>query len=190
MRRRLFLLTGLPMWGRGPGTGSLAGWRAEGRARWSVEGGELVGRQGPNGEEGDLFSEAQYGDCELRCEWRMRYPGNSGVWFRVAGPRTGYQADFLDQASHPGVLAGSLYCMGKAFIAENRDASTVNREGWNRLVIRAAGDHIVIRQNGKTVVDIRDGTFRGPGSIGIQIHKGKTFEGMEVRLRKLRIRAL
>jgi hypothetical protein len=120
----------------------------------------------------------------------MRYPGNSGVWFRVAGPRTGYQADFLDQASHPGVLAGSLYCMGKAFIAENRDPATVNREGWNRLVIRAAGDHIVIRQNGKTVVDIRDGTFRGPGSIGIQIHKGKTFEGMEVRLRKLRIRAL
>jgi hypothetical protein len=39
-------------------------------------------------------------------------------------------------------------------------------------------------------VDIRDGTFRGPGSIGIQIHKGKAFEGMEVRLRKLRIRAL
>jgi hypothetical protein len=106
------------------------------------------------------------------------------------GPRTGYQADFLDQASHPGVLAGSLYCMGKAFIGENRDASTVKREGWNRLRIRAEGDAISIWQNGKTVVSVRDRTYLGPGSVGIQIHKGAAFTGMEVRLRAMRIRVL
>jgi hypothetical protein len=169
---------------------SLKGWRAEGNAAWSVANGELIGRQGPGGAAGDLFSEAQWADFELETEWTMRFPGNSGVWFRVAGPRTGYQADILDQSSHPGVLSGSLYCMGKAFIAENRDASSVNKDGWNKLNIRAAGDQFVIVQNGKKVVDVRDGTFPGAGSVGFQIHAGKPFEGMEARFRNIRLRPL
>lgn len=169
---------------------SLKGWRVEGKADWKVENGVLIGRQGPGGAAGDLFSEGEWADFELEAEWMMRFPGNSGIWFRVAGPKTGYQADFLDQPSHPGVLSGSLYCMGKAFIAENRDPSTVNRDGWNKLRIRAVGDHIVIEQNGKKVVDVRDSTFRGPGRVGIQVHAGKQFEGMEVKVRNMRIRPL
>jgi hypothetical protein len=169
---------------------SLDGWKAEGKADWSVRDGCLVGRQGPGGAAGDLFTSAQWANFELECEWRMKFPGNSGVWFRVSGPRTGYQADFLDQSSHPGVLSGSLYCMGKAFIAENRDATSVHKDGWNKLRIRAEGDHIVIVQNGKTVADVHDNAFPGPGSAGVQVHAGKYFEGMEVWLRKIRIRPL
>jgi hypothetical protein len=169
---------------------TLKGWRTEGNAAWSVEKGELVGRQGPGGAAGDLYSVAEWRNFELEAEWTMRFPGNSGIWFRVKGPRTGYQADFLDQSSHPGVLSGSLYCMGKAFIAENRDASTVKREGWNKIRIVARGDEFTIVQNGKEVVRVRDTAFPGPGSIGVQIHAGKQFDGMEVRIRKLRVRNL
>jgi hypothetical protein len=168
----------------------LRGWKAEGKASWSVQDGAIVGRQGPGDAAGDLFTEKQWTDFELEAEWTMRFPGNSGIWFRWSGPNTGYQADFIDQPSHPGVLSGSLYCMGKAFIAENRDPSTVNRTGWNRIRISAAGDHLTVEQNGKKVVDIRDTAFPGPGSIGIQIHQGKAFETMEVRIRNLRIRPL
>lgn len=169
---------------------TLKGWKPEGNATWLVENGELVGRQGPGGTEGDLFTEQSWKDFEFSCEWRMRFPGNSGVWFRVAGPRTGYQVDFLDQPSHPGVLSGSLYCMGKAFIAENRDRDSVHADGWNRLFLRVHGDHIIIRQNGRTVVDIHDATFPSAGRLGIQIHKGKAFDGMEVRLRSMKVREL
>jgi hypothetical protein len=199
MRRRSFLLGGLTAiaaaadgekWISLFDGKSLKGWRAEGNAAWSVSNGELVGRQGTGGSAGDLFTEKQWDNFELETEWTMRFPGNSGIWFRVAGPRTGYQADILDQSSHPGVLSGSLYCMGKAFIAENRDASSVNRDGWNKLRIRAAGDQFVIVQNAKKVIDVRDGTFPGPGSVGIQIHAGKQFEGMEVRIRNIRLRPL
>lgn len=169
---------------------SLAAWQAEGKADWKVEDGAIVGRQGPGGTEGDLFTRERWTDFELEAEWRMRWPGNSGIWFRWMGPKTGYQADFLDQPSHPGVLSGSLYCMGKAFIAENRDASSIHRDGWNRTRIVAQGDHFVIEMNGKKVVDVHDSAFAGPGSIGIQIHAGKAFDGMEVRVRNLRIRPL
>jgi hypothetical protein len=169
---------------------SYDGWHTTGNATWTAEDGCLVGRQGPNGAAGDLFSNAEWADFELECEWWMRFPGNSGIWFRVHGPRTGYQADFIDQPSHPGVLSGSLYCMGKAFIAENRDPTTVNRTGWNTLRIRAKGPDIAIYQNGKRVVAITDDRFPGPGSIGVQIHAGDAFTGMEVRLRQLRIRPI
>jgi hypothetical protein len=168
----------------------LAGWKTTGAADWKVEDGAIVGRQGAGGAAGDLFSERQFRNFELECEWRMRYPGNSGIWFRVGKPRTGYQADFLDQPSHPGVLAGSLYCMGKAFIAENRDTSTVKRQDWNTLRVRAEGDHIEIVLNGRKVVDIRDSSWPDAGSVGIQIHAGAQFDGMEVRVRKFRIREL
>jgi hypothetical protein len=192
LSRRAALLTAfaLPAAARIFDGHSLKGWRAEGHATWLVENGELVGRQGPGGAEGDLFTEKQYKNFEFHCQWRMRFPGNSGVWFRVAGPRTGYQADFLDQPSHPGVLSGSLYCMGKAFIAENRDTKSVKPNDWNSLTITVRHDHIQITQNGRKIVDIHDATFPGPGSIGIQIHKGKAFDGMEVRLRNMKVREL
>jgi hypothetical protein len=169
---------------------TLAGWKAEGKAGWSVEDGAIVGRQGPGGTAGDLFTDKRWANFELEAEWKMKWPGNSGIWFRRTGPRTGYQADFLDQQSHPGVLSGSLYCMGKAFIAENRDASSVNKDGWNRLRIQAEGDLITVEQNGKRVVQVRDATFSAAGSIGIQIHAGAAFTGMEVRVRAIRLRPL
>lgn len=168
----------------------LRGWKAEGKADWSVQDGAIVGRQGPGGAAGDLFTERRWADFELQAEWKMRFPGNSGIWFRSTGPNTGYQADILDEPGYPGIVSGSLYCMGKAFIAENRDASSVNKAGWNRIRIIAAGEHIIVEQNGKRVVDVRDSTFRGAGSVGIQVHQGKTFEGMEVRVRGLKVRPL
>jgi hypothetical protein len=168
----------------------LEGWKTEGKADWRVQDGAIVGVQGPGGLGGDLFTEKQWSDFELEAEWKMRWPANSGIWFRWTGPKTGYQADFIDEAGHPGVLSGSLYCMGKAFIAENRDPSTVNKDGWNRIRIRAKGDRFVIEQNGKKVVEVRDNTFPGAGSIGIQVHTGKAFAGMEVQVRKLRVRPL
>jgi len=170
---------------------TLNGWKTSGNATWSVEAREIVGRQGPGGAAGDLFTDRQWSDFELECEWKMRWPGNSGIWFRYRDPRSAYQADILDEPkSYPGALSGSLYCMGKAFIARNGDATSLNMNGWNRFAVRAAGDHLVIFQNGRRVVDTRDNTFPGPGRIGIQVHPGKQFEHMEVRVRKLRLRSL
>jgi hypothetical protein len=169
---------------------SLSNWQADGQAEWKLEDGAIVGRQGPAGTGGDLFTRERWTNFELESEWRMRWPGNSGIWFRWTGPKTGYQADFLEEPAYPGVLSGSLYCMGKAFIAQNRDAASLHRDGWNRMRIVARGDRFIIELNGTKVVDVHDSTFAGPGSVGIQVHTGKAFEGMEVRVRNLRIRPL
>lgn len=169
---------------------SLNGWHSDGKARWSVEDGAIVGRQGEDGGSGDLFSNAQWKDFELEVQWKMHWPGNSGIWFRYTGPQSAYQADILDEPSYPGVLSGSLYCMGKAFIAQNRDTKSVQKDGWNEMRVVVKGDHIIIESNRVKVVDIHDGTFAGKGSVGIQAHAGKDFAGMEVRVKNIRLRPL
>ena len=166
---------------------SLKGWRQEGHAAWSTENGVLIGRPGTGGTGGDLFTEKHWTNFELESEWKMRWPGNSGIWFRVNGLDTGYQADILDD---PIALSGSLYCMGKAFIAVNHDASTVNKDDWNRTRIVANGDDFLIEQNGRKVAQVKDHGFPGAGSIGIQVHTGETFHNMEIRVRTLRLKAL
>jgi hypothetical protein len=168
---------------------TLTGWKATGRADWRVSDGAIVGRQGTDGAPGDLFTEAQWKDFEVEAEWRMTFPGNSGLWFRWAGPKTGCQADFLEnEPAFPGVLSGSVYCMGQQFVGVNRDASAVNKSGWNHLHVRVAGEEITVVLNGREVVRTRTSSQPGPGSIGLQVHAGKQFEGMEVRVRNLRLR--
>jgi len=170
---------------------SRVNWKPAGNAVWSIGDGVIVGRQGTAASPGDFFTEQQWADFELQCEWKMRWPGNSGIWFRYTGPNSAYQADILDEPmAYPDALSGSLYCMGKAFIAKNSDHASIHPDGLNRLHIQAVGDHIVIVQNGKKVVDVHDSTFAGPGSIGIQVHPGKQFEDMEVRVRDLRLRPI
>ena len=136
----------------------LAGWQASGNASWSVEDGCLVGRQGADGAPGDLFTEQEYGDFDLVVTFKMRWPGNSGVWFRYQAPDKAYQADILEYAN-PVCYAGSLYCPGKMFLALNEDPAIVHREGWNTFEIRAQGDHLVVTLNDTVTADVHEGSF-------------------------------
>lgn len=166
----------------------LGGWSAKGNARFSVEDGVLVGRQGPGGAAGDLFSDAQFDDFELEATWAMTWPGNSGIWFRFADSRKAYQADILEYKK-PLCWSGSLYCMAKAFIALNEDPSIVRRHGWNTFRIRAEKDHLLILLNGRKVADVRDDSS-SRGRFGIQVHSGAPFANMAIRVADLRVKPI
>ncbi len=169
---------------------TLSGWRAEGKADWTVKDGAIIGRQGPGGAPGDLYTEGEWADFELEAEFKVHWPANSGIWFRRSATQPGYQADILDEPSYPDTFSGSLYAMGTGFLVANSDATSVKKNDWNRLRIRAVGDEIAIGMNGKTVVEARDKRFPGAGSIGIQVHQGDHFKDMEIRVRKIRVRPL
>ena len=171
-------------------TESVDAWRAEGAAEWEFDDGVIIGKQGAGGAAGDLYTKQQWADFELEGEFKMKWPGNSGIWFRRSPEQPGYQMDVLDQPNYPTTFSGSLYAMGRAFIAENSDRSTIREDDWNQFRIRAVGDQITITLNGTEVVNIRDDVFTGPGSIGIQVHKGEHHSGMEFRLRNARIRGV
>lgn len=166
----------------------LDGWKAEGKAAWTVKDKCLIGRQGPGNAPGDLFTEKEYGDFELKVTYKIVWPANSGVWFRYQTPAKSYQADILEY-KNPVCYSGSLYCPGKMFLSMNEDPKIVKREDWNTMVIRAEGDHLVITLNGVVVGDVHEDSF-ARGRIGFQIHPGDQFKDMEIAVRKIAIRPL
>jgi hypothetical protein len=164
----------------------LTGWEALGAARWEVVDGQLVGTQGPNREPGDLMTVETYDDFDLVVSYKGVWPLNSGVWYRYQSDKQACQADILEWKD-PICYTGSVYCMGKAFVAKNLDPDIEDREGWNTLRILAEGDHVQVWLNGTPTADIyEDSTLTG--RIGFQIHAGDQFAGMKLIVREARVR--
>jgi len=166
----------------------LTGWKAEGKAVWTVEDGHLVGVQGPNAAPGDLFTEEEFGDFELRVVYKVDWPANSGVWFRYQSPEKAYQADILEYKD-PVAYSGTIYCPGKMFLDANEDPTVEKRDDWNTMLIKAQGDHFVVTLNGKVVADAHDSSY-DKGKIGFQVHPGDEFKTMKITVREMAIRKL
>ena len=162
------------------------GWTATGGGEWLVRDGCLVGTQ-TDGKGGDLVHEKELDNFELRFTYRVKWPANSGIWFRFDKGK-GYQFDILKYVK-PVAFSGTLYCPGKMFITANLNEAIENRDGWNEARIWAVGDRIIMWLNGKRVGDCTDKTL-AKGKIGIQVHPGNNFKGMEIVLQKIEVRPL
>lgn len=178
---------------------SLQGWTPIESApgNWKVVGGLLV-TEGQGG--GWLSTNAEYGDFELRLEYRLKPGGNSGVFIRA--PReglpwlTGMEIQILDDDADvytslmPAQYCGSVYGVVPAQRGRIRPAGE-----WNTMAIRAEGPRIEVRLNGSTVVDAdltkypesvqeHPGINRRSGYIGLQSHS----EPVEFRNVRIRVR--
>jgi hypothetical protein len=162
-----------------------SGWTVEGDAKAEVIDGILHGSQKTD-KGGNIFTEKEYDNFELRFSYKVTWPANSGIWFRYG--KKGYQFDIL-KYKKPVAYSGTLYCPGKMFITSNLDESLENRDGWNEGQIYANGDHLMLWLNGHLVGECRDSTLTR-GKIGIQVHGGKQFTGMNIAIRKMEIRPL
>jgi len=163
----------------------LDGWEERGEAIYKVEDGCLIGTQ-TTGKGGDLFTTSEWDNFELRVTYRVVWPANSGFWFRFNGK--GYQYDVLKHKS-PVAFSATLYCPGKLFITRNLDEALENRDGWNEAHVRANGEELTLWLNGKVTGHCRDDTL-SKGKIGIQVHGGNGFKGMEIVVKRIDIRPL
>ena len=139
---------------------SLEGWRGYGMDRpprgWSVQDGTL--HFTPGVEPGDLLTEEQFRDFELRLEWRLEEGGNSGVFFHVVEDydwayESGPEMQVLDNAGHrdganPLTSNGSNYALHAPVDPPLRAAGE-----WNEIRIRVEGPHVEHWLNGKKVVE-------------------------------------
>jgi hypothetical protein len=160
----------------------LAGFKATGGAKWSVENGAIVGTQGENNAPGDLLTEKTYNDFLLTVTYKVEWP------CRYQSPDKAYQADILEYKK-PECYSGTLYCPGKMFLAMNTDKTLVNREGWNTISVRAEGNHIQIWINKHQVADVRDETTDS-GHIGFQIHAGDQLSPNKIIIREVLLKPL
>jgi 3-keto-disaccharide hydrolase len=142
---------------------SLAQWRSyqedEVNDGWAVENGCLTRVAWG----GDIISREQFGDFELKLEWRISEAGNSGIFIRgdeseSSIHKTGYEMQVLDNVGHsdsedPSHRAGAYYDM----IAPDHD--TTQPVGyWNRVHIIAVGPDVEFWLNDKLTAKFSQGS--------------------------------
>ena len=142
---------------------SLAGWRSYKSATpptgWRAVHGDLI----RDGEGGDLMTADQYGDFELRFEWKVTENGNSGVIYRIATTeefpwQTGPEYQILHNAGHrdgknPMTSAASNYAVNPP----SRDVTRPVGQ-WNEGRLIARGNVVEHWLNGVKVVEYEIGS--------------------------------
>jgi hypothetical protein len=138
---------------------SLDGWKPTGKAdAWAAEGGAIVCKRGGGGY---LLTQKEYGDFELRFEYRWEKPGgNSGVALRTP-PKgdpayAGMEIQLIDDEGwekvHKSKLAdyqhtGSIYDVQPAKKLANKPVGE-----WNAVTIVCKGRKVRVEQNGEELV--------------------------------------
>ncbi len=170
----------------------LKGWKVlNGRMEaWSAKDG-LLHCTGSGG--GWLMTEAEYGDFELRLEYRWEKDGgNSGVALRapLVGDVSwkGIEIQLIDDANYekvhnyklkPTQHTGSIYGVVPPSKLPGKGPGE-----WNRMRIVAKGRKITVELNGQSIIDANlddykdhlkehPGLQRDKGHLGVQSHDGR-----------------
>ena len=146
------------------------------------------------------FEKEQFGDFELRLDFKVSAGANSGLFFRVGDPKdevfTGIEMQILDSAAvaTPGVHdCGAIYDL----VAPKTNAMKPAGE-WNTVKLVAKGPKLDVEMNGKPIVAMDLDEWKEPkgkfptayakmprkGFIGFQDH------GSPVWFRNVRIKTL
>jgi len=169
-----------------------SGWEGDFKL-WRGEKGMIVGDSPGIKRNEFLATRKEYGDFELRLEFRLHEGrGNSGIQFRsrrVSGSSAveGYQADIGEM--YWGCLYDEHRRRKTLVQAPVKLSEVLKKDGWNQYVIRAVSNRITQKINGLTTVEYaeKDDTIPRTGIIALQIHSGPK---MRVDFRNLRIRVL
>ncbi len=178
----------------------LSGWHSQGGwlEVWKADGPILTCTGGGGGW---LTTDQEYGDFELRVDYRIMTPGgNSGVGLRYPPQgdpaHEGMEIQILDDPApeykdlDPAQYTGGIYYQSPPSAHPARPVGQ-----WNRYFIRCRGTRVFIQLNGVTIQDVDLATFkvgRGGhkalaerplrGFVGLQSHTGRVdFRNVEIR---------
>jgi hypothetical protein len=176
----------------------LSGWRSlNGKARFEVLEGSIVGTTVPGEPNSFLATEKEFGDFILELELMADSTMNSGVQFRSEsrpdyqnGRVHGYQME-VDPSAR--AWSGGIYDEGRRLWLYTLDFNPAarpafRRAGWNRYRIEAIGKEVRTYVNGVPAAHLID-TLETRGFIALQVHSITRPEdqGRQVRWRNIRI---
>lgn len=194
----------------------LTGWKVDERV-WSVEDGLLTGKSPASDPKLSsntfaIWEDGELGDFELVAEFRLEGENNSGVQYRSQpnpknGPFSivGYQADIHSAPQYTGMLYDEG---GRGIAAERGQQVVLKPEGkkdvkalpgewkpidlteWTTIEVKAVGNRLIHKINGKTTVDVTDEDPKNAdakGLLGLQVHAGPP---MKVQYRSVRLKDL
>ncbi|HEU5254974.1 MAG TPA: DUF1080 domain-containing protein [Vicinamibacterales bacterium] len=150
-----------------------------GDANWTIADGVL---QADKGMGGYLVTKQPYTDFEIRAEFWVDTPANSGIFIRCENPQMPgaeacYEVNIFDTRPDPAYATGAIVNVAKV-------ASPIKAGGkWNTYEIRAQGGHLTVTLNGMKTADANDAKHaRGP--FALQYGAGV------VKFRKVEVRPL
>src|SRR5690349_12600324 len=176
----------------------LKGWKQlNGKAKYTVEHGEIVGTTVAGEPNSFLATDKDYGDYVLEFEFKVDSTMNSGVQFRSLstpdyrnGRVHGYQYE-IDPSQRG--WSGGIYDEARRDwlypLDLNPSAKTAFKQGqWNKARIECIGNNIRTWLNGVPTAFVVD-DLTPKGFIALQVHAiGKNDKpGKEIRWRNLRI---
>ena len=157
---------------------SLDGWSKLGDANWELEDGWVQADSGS----GFLVTDDSYADFELRLDYWVDEPANSGIFIRCADPssindRNSYEVNIYD------TRADQTYRTGGIVHIASPNSVIMSGGKWNSYEIKAQGTRLTVTLNDEEMVDVEDSQFAA-GPIALQYGAGV------VKFRNVRIRAL
>lgn len=157
---------------------SLDAFSPVGNANWKIVEGAVQADSGT----GFLLTKQSYGDFEIKAEFWVDTPANSGIFIRCADPQkvgadTCYEVNIFDTRPDPTYGTGAIVDVAKP--------ATMLKAGgkWNTYEINARGARLIVTLNGVKTVDVQD-TKHARGPIGLQYGAGV------VKFRNVQIRSL
>jgi len=177
----------------------LSGWEVlGGNAEYKVVDGTIVGISKLNTPNTFLATKDTYGDFIFECEFMIEDGLNSGIQFRSLslpdyqnGRVHGYQAE-IDPSKRS--WSGGVYDEARRgwlyHLEYNQQAkSAFKHNKWNKIRIKAIGNHIQVWLNEIQTVDLID-ELSSKGFIALQVHSindNKKLDGKTVKFKNLRI---
>lgn len=177
---------------------NLSGWKQlNGKAKYTIEKGEIVGTTVFGEPNSFLATEKDYGDFVLEFEYKVDSTMNSGVQFRSLstpefknGRVHGYQFE-IDPSARG--WTGGVYDEGRRDWLYTMDVNPATKPAfkqgqWNKARIECIGTAIRTWINGMPAAYVID-DMTPKGFIALQVHSimNKTDEGRQIRWRNLRI---
>jgi type 1 glutamine amidotransferase/HEAT repeat protein len=178
---------------------NLDGWvQRGGKAKYTIDGEEIVGTTVKGTPNSFLCTETNYSDFILELEYKVHPKLNSGIQIRSEsyadyqnGRVHGYQVEIDPE---PRAWSGGIYDEGRRGwlndLKNNEPARQAFKQNeWNHYRIQAMGPSIKTWINGVPAADLQD-DMTASGFIALQVHATNLDEPMEIRWRKIRIQDL
>ena len=156
------------------------------QGKWKIENGNIVA----NGPRSHLYTIKEFKNFEFKAEVMTTPGSNSGIYFhtkyqKVGFPSAGYESQVNVSHGDP-VKTGSLWGVVKLYETPAKD-----NKWWEQHII-VRGQNIVVKINGKTVLDytepkgVQGGRKISSGSFALQAHDPKSV----IYYRNLRVKPL
>ncbi len=159
---------------------TLYGWESGGAANWKVADGIISVSEGDGGPS-LLATTSEFGDCELKVDFRAPADTNSGVFLRSPLKPTEPASDCYELNIAP---ADNPFPTGSFVKRQKTEGAEVKVNQWNTFEATARGGHLVVKLNGKEITDYTDPQPIARGRIGLQHNSGKV-EFRNVKLKPL-----